>query len=246
MLSNITIIACVCYAIYAELLLNNFTSIKDREQDLLAFVMSYKPQYVMVYKILESRMREPKRSMTRTIIGDFFRVYLPVFSYLIFLGPEILPKALPSLPSFVIILSSIYSVDDEVIHWVYAKNKYVKSVYMFTYGLMKCVAYFMVFKNLSVHGYLFAFFYITMNEGLTVPIVNTVEDVILINYTKLKKEINMTPFLVSLNAYLSIHLIVIVGEYLKSNGFNTYGHNPLFNIDHFMKAGCLFVLIFNF
>lgn len=218
-------------------MLRNLTSLHPLEDEITRSLLSIKWEYVAIYKIIESRLRDPKRSIKRTIIGDFFRCYYPDICFAIFFSTKNISKAFQTLPSFLILVPSIHSVTDEIIEWVYSKNKYVKSIFMFIYAFFKCVSVFAFLRSAGGANYLLVIFHIVNTQGVTVPVVNIIEDYYLMKNTKLRKEINLGGLLNALNAYLAIILVVLVGDYFKAQGFGHYAESPMFKVDHLMKAG---------
>lgn len=237
MISRITIIACIIYAISIELLLKNMSFFSGIRDSCLGSLLTVKFEYVALYKIMESRYRDPKRSMKRTIIGDFFRIYYPDICFALLFSTANISKAIQTLPSFFMVLSVVHSVNDDVLYRAYSKNKYSKSIFLFIYGFLKIISFFAVFKSMASQNYMMTIFHIINTQALCTPLVDIVEDYILIQTSKLRKEINFSGALNSLNTYLAMILVVLIGENLKSRGLNNFNHNPLFNIDHIMKAG---------
>ncbi|CAI2376211.1 unnamed protein product [Moneuplotes crassus] len=246
MISKITIIACIIYAIGIELLLKNMSFVSGIRDSCLGSLLTIKFEYVILYKFMESRYRDPKRSIQQTIIGDFFRVYYPDICFALLFSTANISKAFQTLPSFFMILSVLHSLNDDVLFRAYSKNKYSKSIYSFIYGFLKVISFFAVFKSMAGQNYIIVIFHILNTQALCTPLVDIVEDYVLVKTQKCNKEINFNGALNALNTYIAMILVVLVGGSLKSAGFNNFNHNPLFNIDHIIKAGCLFIMIFNY
>lgn len=179
------------------------------------------------WKILESRVRSPEASMQRKIIGDLAKVYYSPVLFELLISPEPdLWKFVVFLPKFFILELSVKSIADETFNWVYGNNKVTRTFMCLMFSYFMCGDYMKALEystelNIAGLAILVVFLTIDFAQSCCISQINLVEDLILLKFAKVKKEISFQSLLTDAYVFVYLNIATLGFMLFKINAINT-------------------------